>query len=485
MTHTQIAVIGAGPGGYAAAFLAAGRGMQTTLIDAEAAPGGVCLHRGCIPSKALLHAVKLLTETREAEKIGLHFAPPRIDLERLRGWKEEVVQRLTNGLAQQCRARGVTWLQGTARFLNSTTLELRRPDQEPQPITFDKAIIATGSRPAAIPGVAMDLPGVMDSSQALRLDAIPASLLVIGGGNIGLELGTVYAALGTRVWVVEAGPGILPGLDRDLVRPVAARLGKIMAGVTVNARIVALTPNGTGLEVVVADGEGRETTHEVERVLVAAGREVVSHGLGLENTRVTRNARGEIQVSAGMMTEDPAILAIGDVTGGPMLAHRAAMQARFAVASLAGYPPPHRQPIIPAVTYTDPELAWAGLLEAEARAKGIETRAVRFPWAASGRAHTLERTDGVTKLVLDPSSGAILGVGITGPGAGELIAAAVVAMEKGATAQDLAHMVHPHPTLSETFAEAADLFLGHCVHYHAPARGAPPLGNVQRPLVSR
>ncbi|MBF0127167.1 MAG: dihydrolipoyl dehydrogenase [Magnetococcales bacterium] len=476
MLNTQIVVIGAGPGGYAAAFLAAGRGFQTLLIDSDAAPGGVCLHRGCIPSKALLHAVRLLTDTRDAEKMGLHFAPPRIDLDRLRAWKEGIVTRLTSGLANQCRLRGVTWMRGTARFLDSTTLELSQPGEEPRSITFQKAILASGSRPVTIPAIDGTLPGVMDSTRALALDGVPASLLVAGGGNIGLELGSVYAALGTRVWVVESAAGILPGVDRDLVRPVAARLGALMAGVSVNAKITSVRPGESGLTVEVEEGLGqtRTVTHQVERVLVAAGRVAMSGHLGLENTRVVCNSRGEVQVDAGMSTADPAILAIGDVVGAPMLAHKAAMQARFAVATLAGEPPPSKAPIIPVVTYTDPELAWAGLMETEARNQGLPVRAVRFPWAASGRAQTLERTDGVTKLVLEPTTGRILGVGITGPGAGELIAAAVLAMEKGATARELAHIVHPHPTLSETFMEAADVFLGHCVHYHAPARN--PIG---------
>ncbi|MEO5364491.1 MAG: dihydrolipoyl dehydrogenase [Magnetococcus sp. DMHC-8] len=468
--NTQLAVLGAGPGGYAAAFLAAARGISTLLIDSDPAPGGVCLQRGCIPSKALLHAVRLIGDAREAERMGVSFAPPRIDLERLRHWKAEVITRLTTGLANQCRLRGVGWLQGSGRFLDSATLEVTRPDRETVRVAFEKAIVATGSRPARLSGIDMTLPGMMDSTRALALEEIPATLMVVGGGNIGLELGTVYAALGSRVQMVEATSGLLPGVDRDLVRPVAARIGKLYAGVTLNARIRTITSTAAGLRAEVADESGQSVCHEVERILVATGRVAWCEHLGLENTRACCNERGELQVDAGMMSGDPAILAIGDVTGGPMLAHKAAWQARVAVDTLTGAPPPSRMPLIPAVTYTDPELAWAGLLETEARARGIPIRAVRFPWAASGRAQTLERTDGVTKLILDPATGTILGAGVAGVGAGELIAALVLAMEQKATAQDLAHVVHPHPTLSETFMEAAELFTGQCVHYHAPPR---------------
>ncbi len=468
---TQIAVIGAGPGGYAAAFLAASAGMQTLLIDMESAPGGVCLYRGCIPSKALLHAVRVMRESEEAAKMGLFFAPPRIDLDQLRLWKDQIVTRLTSGLAKQCQLRGVAQLTGRAKFLNSNTLEVIDGESEPVQVTFQKAILATGSRPATLPGIDMNLPGVMDSTQALALQQIPASLLIAGGGNIGLELGTLYAALGTQVHIVEAASGLLPGADRDLVRPITTRINQIMAMVSLNTKITALKATASGLHVELENSTGQTTTHETEQLLVATGRVAVSDNLGLENTQVTCNPRGEVNVNAGMSTADPAILAIGDLTGGPMLAHKAAMQARMAINTLNGDPPPtQKSPIIPAVTYTDPELAWVGLTETQARTQGIAVRALRFPWAASGRAHTLERTEGLTKLILEPDSGKILGVGITGVGAGELIAEGVLAIEQGLTAEQLAHTIHPHPTLSETFMEAADIFSGHCVHYHAPVR---------------
>ncbi|MBF0261536.1 MAG: dihydrolipoyl dehydrogenase [Magnetococcales bacterium] len=473
----QVAVIGAGPGGYSAAFLAAGRGLSTLLIDPETAPGGVCLHRGCIPSKALLHAARVLTESREASRMGILFAPPTIDFDRLRAWKAEIVTRLTTGLAQQCQLRGVTLARGRASLLDANHLRIDPPDSEPIRIHANHIILATGSRPATLPGVDATLPGVMDSTQALALETIPASLLVVGAGNIGLELGTVYAALGTRVHVIEAGNGILPGADRDLVRPLATRLAKTFASITLNARLEQVEPGPEGVRVTVVDGTGNRFVHEVERLLVATGRTPASDIPGLEKTRVTLDGRGAIQVDGGMRTAEPTILAIGDVTGGPMLAHRASAQARIAIATLGGESLPERAPILPGVTYTDPEVAWAGLTETTAREQGIPIRAVRFPWAASGRAHTLERTEGVTKWILEPNSGRILGVGITGPGAGELIAEGILALEHGLAIDQITHCVHPHPTLSETMMEAAEIFSGTCIHFHAPRRdprGTPP-----------
>ncbi|MBF0613616.1 MAG: dihydrolipoyl dehydrogenase [Magnetococcales bacterium] len=469
-THFQVVVIGAGPGGYTAAFLAAGQGMRTLLVDPDL-PGGVCLQRGCIPSKALLHAARIISESAQATHMGIHFPPPAIDLARLRTWKEEVVTRLTSGLAQQCQLRGVTRIQGMAHLLSSQHIRVESANSPPADITAERIILATGSTPTPLPGVDWHLPGVMDSTRALALETIPASLLVIGGGNIGLELGSVYAALGSRVCLIEAADGILPGADRDLVRPLAARLTKIFASIQTATRVIGVEPlTRDRLRVQVEDQTGQQTTHEVERLLVATGRIPMCAIPGLDATQVTCNAHGAIEVDAGMRTADPAILAIGDVTGGPMLAHKAAAQARIAVATLMGEPPPRRFPILPGVTYTDPEVAWAGLTETQARQQGIPVRAVRFPWAASGRAHTLERTEGVTKWILEPDTGRILGVGICGVGAGELISEGVLAMEQGLIIQDVAHTVHPHPSLSETLMESAEIFFGQCIHFHAPPR---------------
>ncbi|MBF0627824.1 MAG: dihydrolipoyl dehydrogenase [Magnetococcales bacterium] len=473
MMHAQVVVVGAGPGGYSAAFLAAGRGLATVLIDADPAPGGVCLHRGCIPSKALLHAARVISESAAAAQMGIQFAPPRIDLDQLRAWKEQVVTRLTSGLAQQCQLRGVTRIPGQARLLGSNQLEIAREGEAPLRISADHIILATGSRPAPLPGIRELPPGVMDSTDALALETIPASLLVVGAGNIGLELGSAYAVLGARVRVVEAANGILPGADRDLIRPLATRLNSLLDALILQARVVSLAAIPNGVRVEVMEASGQVTCHEVEKVLIATGRTPASDIPGLEQTRVTLDERGAIQVDAAMRTADPAILAIGDVTGGAMLAHKASAQARVAVATLAGEDPPAHAPVLPAVTYTDPEVAWAGLTETAARAQGIAVRALRFPWAASGRAHTLERTEGVTKWICDPVTGRILGVGICGVGAGELLAEGVLAMEQGLTLQELAHCVHPHPTLSETLMEAAEIFSGQCVHFHAPVRRRP------------
>ncbi len=467
---TDIAVIGAGPGGYAAAFLAADHGFSVTLIDPEAHPGGVCLHRGCIPSKALLHASRLLEEAREGAHMGIRFGEPVIDLARLRSWKGEVVQRLTGGLGDQSRRRGITYIQGRAHFLDSRRLEVQPTGGDaPRQLGFRHAILATGSRPAGIPGLAADLPGVMDSTAALALETIPKSLLVVGGGNIGLELGTVYASLGSRVSVVEMTAGLLPGADRDLVRPLAKRLAGRLAAIHLKTRVITLEPGDDGLQVTLAGENGRSRTETFEKILIATGRLPNSESLGLERTRV-RLDRGLVRVDAAMKSDDPNILAIGDLIGGPMLAHKAAYEARIAVATLADVSPPPADPVIPAVTYTDPELAWAGLTESAARQRKVPVRAARFPWGASGRAHTLERTEGITKLVLDPDSERILGMGVVGAGAGELIAAGVQAINNGLTARQLSEIIHPHPTLSETVMESAEVFLGHCVHFHAPKR---------------
>ena len=460
-------MLGGGPGGYTAAFLAAGRGLSTFLVDTEANPGGVCLHRGCMPSKALLQVARLLRETREAENMGVRFAEPVLDLERLRGWKEAVVQRLTQGLGEQCQRRGVTFLQGRGRLLDPHTLQVQRPDGQEERIAFQHCILATGSRPADLPGLDLTLPGIWDSTQALALSSIPRSLLVVGGGNIGLELGTVYAALGSAVSVVEMTDGLLPGVDRDLVRPLAQRLARLFASVQTNTRVMDLHVAGEGIRVTLQSGEVC-TEQWVERLLVSTGRRPNSEGLGLEAVGIALE-RGCVPVGSDRRSVLPHILAIGDLIGGPMLAHKAAHDARVAVATLLGESRPGQR-VIPAVTYTDPELAYAGLTEGQARQQGIAVRTVRFPWAASGRAHTLERTDGLTKWVVDPQTERVLGVGIVGVHAGELLAQGVQAIEQGLTVREVAQTIHPHPTLSETLLESAEVFLGESVHYYAPKR---------------
>ena len=467
---TQLAVIGGGPGGYAAAFLAADLGMQVALIDQEAHPGGVCLYYGCIPSKALLHVAKVLEDARQAAHWGVTFAEPTIDVGKLRTWKEGVVQKLTGGLGDLCKRRGVTFLQGRATFLDATTLRLETTPGEEERLTFAHAIVATGSRPATLPHLTLDSPRLLDSTAALALPDIPRTLLVIGGGYIGLEMGSVYAALGTQVSVVEMTSGLLPGVDRDLVSLLSARLKQSMAALMLNTTVVTMQAEPHGLSVIFAGPEVQEPHQVFEKVLVAVGRRPNAHNLGLEHTRVEINQRGFITVDAQRRTAEPTIYAIGDVAGEPMLAHKAAHEGRVAVQAIAGDKVAFEPHAIPAVVFTDPEIAWCGLTETQAKQEGRAIEVARFPWGASGRATTFDRPDGVTKLILDPPTSRILGVGIAGSGAGELIAEGVLAVEMAALASDLALSIHPHPTLSETLMEAAEVFFGQSTHLYRPQR---------------
>lgn len=469
----DLVVIGAGPGGYAAAFYAADLGMSVTLVDPEPNPGGVCLYRGCIPSKALLHVAKLLEEAKHAEAWGISFGEPRIDLDRLRGFKDKVVGQLTGGLGQLSKQRKVAYRQGTAAFRDASSLEITPVgDGTPETLTFDYAIIATGSRPATVPGLSLDSPRVMDSTAALELPDIPESLLVVGGGYIGLELGSVYAAAGSRVTVVEMTSGLLPGADRDLVSILAKRIESRYEAVLLDTKVVAMEEAGDRIGVVF-EGEGlgdqsRERTFD--RVLVSVGRKPNSAVPGLDRTRAQVNARGFIEVDERRMTAEPSIYAIGDVVGEPMLAHKASHEGRVAVESIAGERVAFEPLAIPAVVFTDPELAWCGLTEVDAQKQGRQVTVSRFPWGASGRALTLDRSDGLTKLIIDPETERILGVGIVGPGAGELIAEGVLAVEMGANATDLKMSIHPHPTLSETLMESAEVFFGQATHVYRPKR---------------
>lgn len=461
MNNNDLLVLGAGPGGYAAAFLAADLGMKVTLVDADPKPGGVCLHRGCIPSKALLHIAKLINETREAKAWGLDFGEPEIDLEKLKFWKNDVVEKMTGGLMTLAKQRGVTLIQGHGAFRDSNTLAVSGKEK----IVFDRCILATGSRPV-IPEIFSSLgPAMMDSTSALALNEIPQKLLVVGGGYIGLEMGTVYAALGSQVTVVEMTSGLLPGIDRDLVRPLQARLKKAFADIFLDTKVISAKESPSGVAVILESSTGK-TEATYDRILVSVGRQPNSDRIGLENTKVKMDGRGFVQIDDQQKTADPAIFAIGDVVGGAMLAHKASAEAHVAVEVLAGQPAKFDHRAIPAVVFTDPEIAWCGLTEAEAKEKGQGIRIAKFPWGASGRAQTLGRPDGSTKLILDPDSDKILGVGIVGSGAGELIAEAVLAVEMGAVAEDLAFSIHPHPTLSETLKEAADAHLGKSPHLY-------------------
>jgi dihydrolipoamide dehydrogenase len=465
----RVAVIGAGPGGYAAAFLAADRGMQVTLIDTEPNPGGVCTFKGCIPSKALLHAARVLDEASHADGFGVTFGKPSIDLGKLRGWKDAVVRKQTGGLGLLARARKVEFIQGRASIVNAKTLSVDTGKGE-RKVEADTIIIATGSRPSTVPNVSIDSPKLLDSTSALDLPDVPNRLLVVGGGYIGLELGTVYAALGSRVTVVEMTDGLLPGADRDLAAIVAKRMERTCEAILLQTKVTGVKDDKSGLVVSFEGAAAPKGAQNFDRVLVAVGRRPNSAIAGLDTTKVQVNQRGFIEVDGQRRTAEPSIFAIGDVVGDPMLAHKASHEARVAVEAIAGHPAVFEPRAIPAVVFTDPELAWAGLTEADAKKQNRAVAIAKYPWAASGRAGTLDRPDGLTKLVIDPESERVLGVGIVGSGAGELIAEGTLAIEMGAVAADLKLTIHPHPTLSETLMEAADVFFGESVHVYKPKK---------------
>jgi dihydrolipoamide dehydrogenase len=466
----NIAVVGAGPGGYAAAFLAADLGMSVTLIDPELNPGGVCLYRGCIPSKALLHVAKVIEESEQAKNWGIDFTAPKIDLARLRSWKEGVVKKLTGGLGILSKQRKVIYIQGRAAFENSNTLQITKADGSTQSLAFDRIILATGSRPAIVPTLKLDTPRIMDSTGALNLEDIPGTLLVVGGGYIGLELGSVYAALGSRVTVVEMLPGLLPGADRDLVLPLHKRLEKMFDGILLNTTVASVKDEGTGIRATLKAQDGNAQEKVFDRVLVSVGRKPNSEIPGLEKTRVQLGARGFIQVNKQLQTADQGIYAIGDVVGEPMLAHKAMHEGRTAAEAIAGHKVAFEPHAIPAVVFTDPEVAWCGLTETQAQNENREIKVAKFPWAASGRAVTLDRPEGMTKLLIDPQTERVLGVGIVGVGAGELIAEGVLAVEMAALARDVAMTIHPHPTLSETIMNSAEVFYGTPTDIYRPKR---------------
>jgi dihydrolipoamide dehydrogenase len=479
MISAQVVVVGGGPGGYAAAFLAADLGLKTALVDPETNPGGVCVYRGCIPSKALLHVASLLGEARHAVAWGISFGEPTIDLARLREFKNAVVKRLTAGTGLLAKSRKVQYVQGLGELIDAHTLRVRLVSGGEETIQFEHAILATGSVPA-VPA-ALRLPGggdprVMDSTSALDLPDIPTSLLVVGGGYIGLELGSVYAALGSAVTVAEMTDGLLPGADRDLVDVLGKRLKQSLKAILLNTRVTQLKPEADGIQVTFdgakAGTPGNDVAREqmFDRVLVAVGRRPNASVPGLDRTRVRLDERGFIVVNEQMRTDEPSIFAIGDVAGEPMLAHKASHEGRVAAEVIAGQKSAFEPKAIPAVVFTDPEIAWAGLTETQAQKTGRPVTVAKFPWAASGRALTLDRLDGLTKLVVDPSTERILGVGLVGPNAGELIAEGVLAIEMGANVTDLKLSIHPHPTLTETLMESAEVFFGQATHVYKPKR---------------
>jgi dihydrolipoamide dehydrogenase len=465
---TQLVVLGAGPGGYAAAFYAADLGMQVALIDEEKNPGGVCLYRGCIPSKALLHVAKVVDEARHAGNWGVTFAEPIIDVGKLRAYKQGVVDKLTAGVGSVAKLRKVTFIQGRATLTGPTSLKVAGASGETE-VQFEHLILATGSHPTKIPSLSLDSPRMMDSTSGLELPDVPKSLLVIGGGYIGLELGSVYATLGSKVSVVEMTPGLLPGADRDLVQVLEKRLKKLFANIMVNTKVVKVAEEGQGIRVTF-EGDVAEKEQLFDRVLVAIGRRPNSKIPGLETTKVKVDQKGFIETDPQRRTAEPTIFAIGDVAGEPMLAHKASHEARVAVEAIAGHKAVFEPQAIPAVVFTDPEIAWCGLTEAQAQAEGIEFEVAKFPWGALSRAITVDRPEGLTKLILEKSTGRVLGVGIAGSGAGELIAEGALAIEMGASAEDMKLVIHPHPTLSESLMESAEVFFGQSTHVFKPKR---------------
>ncbi|MBN1870123.1 MAG: dihydrolipoyl dehydrogenase [Candidatus Omnitrophica bacterium] len=465
----QLVIIGAGPGGYPAAFLAADLGLQVTLIDTKPNPGGVCLHHGCISSKALLRAAELLSESKAAKIFGIDLGDPKIDIDKLRAWKESVVTKLTGGLGQLAKQRKITYIQGKAAFQDSNHVKIEKEDGTNQILKFDKAIIAAGSRPNTLPNSPKS-ERILDSTGALELKSIPKTMLLVGGGYIGLELGTAYAAFGSRLDVVEMLPQIMTGADRDLVAIVEKRLKTMFSSIMVETKVSAMEETKGGIKVTFAHKDSKTSSKEYEKVLVAVGRRPNSDNLGLENTKVTVNKQGFIEVNAQRRTNDPSIYAIGDVAGNPMLAHKASHEGITAAEAIAGKKTAFEPNAIPAVVFTDPQLAWCGLTETQAKDDNIKIQIAKFPWGASGRAMTLGRTDGLTKLIIDPKTERILGVGIVGAGAGELIAEGVLAIEMGAVVSDLSMCIHPHPTLSETIMESAESFFSQATHIYRPKK---------------
>ncbi len=464
----DVVVLGAGPGGYTAAFRAADLGLKVALIERYPSLGGVCLNVGCIPSKALLHAAAVIDEAAAMADHGVVFGQPEIDIDKLRGWKDKVVGQLTGGLASMAKQRGVTVIQGTGAFTDIHEMAVQTDDGE-QKLSFARAIIAAGSQAFKLPGLPWDDPRVMDSTDALELTDVPQRLLVIGGGIIGLEMASVYQGLGSEVTVVELTPQLMPGTDKDLVRPLQKRITARYAGIFVNTKVTQVTPTDNGLEVTFEGSKVPENT-VFDRVLVSTGRTPNGNLIGADTAGVEVSERGFIPVDRQMRTNVPHIFAIGDLVGQPMLAHKATHEARVAAEVCAGMKSAFEARVIPSVAYTDPEIAWAGLTETQAKEQGIDYKLGKFPWAASGRAMGLGRTEGSTKLLFDPTTKRLIGAGIVGPHAGDLIAECVLAIEMGCEAEDIGLSIHPHPTLSETIAMSAEMFEGTITDLYIPKR---------------
>lgn len=470
LENRKLIIIGAGPGGYAAAFLAADLGITTTLIDSQKNPGGVCLYKGCIPSKALLHLSKIISETSEAKNFGLSFGKPEIDLKKMREWKNSVVEKLTSGLGQLSKQRKIEYLVGNASFVNNKCIRFTANDNTTKNIEFENAIIATGSNPVYLNSLSGKSKNILDSTSALDINEIPDTLLVLGGGYIGLELGTVYATLGSNVTVAEMLPGLLSGADRDLVAVLQVRLKKLFSDIMLDTKVIEIKDLKKGSSVKFQNSDGNVIEKTFDKILISAGRKPNTQNLGLENTDVKTDEKGFIKTDLQMKTSAENIFAIGDVAGEPMLAHKASHEGRVAAEVIAGHKSAFEPKSIPAVVFTDPEIAWCGLTESEAKLQSRNFSVAKFPWAASGRALTLGRTDGLTKLIIENETERILGMGIVGTNAGDLISEGVLAIEMGANAADIKLSIHPHPTLSETIMESAEVFFGQSTHIYRPKK---------------
>ena len=466
--NKDLIVIGAGPGGYAAAFYAASHGLNVLLVDKRGALGGVCLNEGCIPSKALIHATEVVESAKEAKSFGITFNEPSINLDELRAWKNSVITKLNKGIQSLADNKGVEVLIGRAHFEDKETLRVET-DSGQQFYSYKQVIIAAGSEPAMPSAFDLGNKRIMTSKEALDIDEVPKSLLVVGGGYIGMELGSVYAGLGSKVTVIEAGPSILMGADKDLARPVLKRAKSQFDRLLFKAKVKKMATKGKKIAVDY-EYEGEAHTENFDKVLVSVGRRPNSEHLGLENTAVQTDDKGFITVNDSQQSTQENIYAIGDIAGGILLAHKASKEAKIAVEAILGRRVSNKDVIIPAVVFTNPEVAWVGVTEEEARAQKLDVDVSKFSWAASGRALSLDRTDGLTKLIIEKGTDRILGVGIVGPGAGELIGEGSLAVTNGLTAEDIGETVHAHPTLSETILEAAELFYGHCSHAYNPAK---------------
>jgi dihydrolipoamide dehydrogenase len=466
---TQLLVLGAGPGGYTAAFRAADLGLSVVLVEREPALGGVCLNVGCIPSKALLHAAKVIADARDMAAHGIRFGAPTVDLPILRDWKEKVIGQLTHGLQGLARQRKVEVVTGEGRFVDANTLAVANADGTTSTIRFEKAIIAAGSQPVRLPGLPYDDPRIIDSTGALALADIPRRLLVIGGGIIGLEMATVYAELGSEVTVVELADGLIPGADRDLVKPLEKRLRSRLAAIHLATRVSGVVAEPEALSATFEGANAPQGGH-FDRILVAVGRRPNGKLIGAEQAGINVDDRGFIAVDDQMRTNRPHIFAIGDVAGNPMLAHTATHEGRVAAEAAAGHKVAFDARVIPSVAYTDPEVAWVGMTETEATARGLEIEKAVFPWAASGRALSIGRAEGMTKLIFDKADKRVIGAGIVGPSAGDLIAETALAIEMSCDAEDIGLTIHPHPTLSETVGMAAEVFSGTITDLYLPKR---------------